>query len=313
MKKKNLLSLLFVFALLFSLSMPASAIDSNNVIQLDPVNEYDYIDMLQNSSPQELEEIGLSEFEAMEIVSNFENALLNRASLSDSTLAAYGYNDSEIALFHRLAAGESLSSVEPQSLGSTCTGSITRHSCYLKSAEFSYTFTWNRCPIATNSDAAALRWIAYDSSDSEIGVSQKSSSLTVEYHFTGNAGSDGSPAFAHYGTPTYEAQSDFNTINMQFPVAQTHLVSGTGMILDCYAKTGTVRVSVKVPNGVTGNIHHIFVGGLYGHSVLGVVSPSISVSKGSIGISFTGGVTVDHIADRKATIYYSSETVEYWN
>lgn len=107
---------------------------------------------------------------------------MNRASLSDSELRAYGYNNSEISLFHALANGETLSSEELRALGSTCNGSITRHSCNTKTAEFSYTFTWNRCPLITLSDSAAMRWIAYSSDGGEIGVEQVSHSLTLEYH-----------------------------------------------------------------------------------------------------------------------------------
>ena len=307
---RKLFTFIFVSALLFSLAAPAYASDSN-VTQLEPFNEYDYVELLQTSSPQELEEKGLSEQETTAIISNFESALLNRASLSDSELRAYGYNNSEISLFHALANGETLSSEELRALGSTCNGSITRHSCNTKTAEFSYTFTWNRCPLITLSDSAAMRWIAYSSDGGEIGVEQVSHSLTLEYHFQGNAASSG-PAFAHYGSPTIEPNLDFNTINMQFPVYQTHLSSGTGIIFDCYARTGTIRVSIRVPNNVSKNSNHIFVGGLYGHTLVGVGSPSVSVSTGSIGISFTGNTSIDPIASRKATIYRATPVVDYW-
>lgn len=84
---RKLFAFIFVSALLFSLAAPAYASDSN-VTQLEPFNEYDYVELLQTSSPQELEEKGLSEQETTAIISNFESALLNRASLSDSELRA---------------------------------------------------------------------------------------------------------------------------------------------------------------------------------------------------------------------------------
>lgn len=58
--------------------------------------------------------------------------------------------------------------------------------------------------------------------------------------------------------------------------------------------------------------NHIFVGGLYGHTLVGIGSPSVSVSAGSIGISFTGNTSTDPIASRKATIYRATTGVEYW-
>jgi hypothetical protein len=313
MKHRQLSLQLLVFILLFSLAVPASATPAteSNTIQLESFNEYDYIELLQTSSPQELEEIGISEQEAMTVISEFEDALLDRASLSDSELESYGYDDSEIALFHALTDGETLSSAEIRSLGSTCEGEITRHSFTETSAKFSYTFTWDRCPIMTLSDSAAMRWIAYDSTDEDIGVEPASSSMRVEYHFKGNASSDGSPAFAHYGNPTSEPNLDFNTMNMQFPVYEPH-TSDNGIIFDCYAKTGTVTVTVKLPKGSATTLHHIFVGGLYGHTLVGVGSPSVSVNEGSIAISFTGNTSTDPIASRKATIYKATTEVEYW-
>ena len=67
-----------------------------------------------------------------------------------------------------------------------------------------------------------------------------------------------------------------------------------------------------MPSGVSANIDCIFVAGLYGHTVVGIGAPSVSVSKGSFGISFTGNTSIDEIAGRKATIYRNSTSVEYW-
>lgn len=310
-KKRGILSLLFAVTLLFALTSPAIAAEPA-IIHYDSFNEYDYIQLLQNSSAQELKKMGVSEQEATTIISSFEAALLERSSLCDTELRAYGYDETEIILFHKLSNGQKLSDAELRSLGSTCTGSITRYYCYLKSAKFSYTFEWNRCPLITLSDSAAMRWIAYNASDNEIGVERTSYSMLIEYHFQGNAASSG-PAFAHYGQGSNQPNLDFNTLNMQFPVYDTHYSNSSGTIFDCYARKGTVTVSIKVPTGVTANIHHIFVGGLYGHTLIGIGSPTVSVSQGSIGISFTGNTSIDSIASRQATIYQASSSVEYWN
>lgn len=310
MKNKNIIALFLVSVLFFSLSIPTTAAESST-IHLEPFNEYDYIESLKNCSSQDLKVLGINKQEATIIISKYESALIERSVLSDSELKAYGYNDSEIALFRDFANGKELSSAELQSLGSTCNGAITRHSCSNKSAEFSYTFTWERCPLITLSDSAAMRWIVYDEAGNEIGVEQTSSPTLIEYHFQGNAASDGKPAFAHYGLATQQSNLDFNTLNMQFPVYQTHS-SPNGIISDCYAKTGTVKVTVNVPASTPQNIHHIFVGGLYGHTLVGIGSPSVTVSSGSIGISFTGNTSIDPIASRKATIYRDSTKVEYW-
>ncbi len=89
-------------------------------------------------------------------------------------------------------------------------------------------------------------------------------------------------------------------------------MGASAVILDCYARTGTIEVTINVPKGVNQNIHHIFVSGLYGHTLIGLGSPSVSVTPGSIGIGFTGNTSIDSIADRKATIRTDSTVVTYW-
>lgn len=312
MKNHRLLSFSLLFSLLFTLTTTCFAAEqSSSTIHLEPYNEYSYIQTLQECSPKELEEIGITKQEAESIVLKFENALLERALLPDSELQAYGYNNSEIALFRAYANGQPLSSSELYSLGSTCNGDLIRNHCSPKGASFTYKFTWDRCPIMMLSDSAALRWIAYDENSNDIGVEQSSWSMLVEYHYKGNAASDGSPALAFTRLGSNQPNLDFNTLNMQFPVYQTHS-SDNGIISDCYAKTGTVTVTVKLSSGSKEDIHHIYIAGLYGHTLVGVGSPSVSVSPGSVGISFTGNTSTDAIASRKGTINCTSSKVEYW-
>lgn len=323
---KKFFSLVLAVLISMSYCVSAFAVDSDQIvsfesaqeaandfsnIQVESFNEYDYIDILQRSTPKKLEELGISVQEAASVVSEFENALLERALLSDSELRGYGYDDSEIGLFRAYSNGQMLSSAQLRSLGSTCSATITRSSVSLKSATFSYTYTWNRCPIVTLSDSAAMKWIAYDNAGGTIGVEQTSYSMTIDYyHMDKNtSGSSSTPVFLGIGTN--EPNLDFDVLNMQFPVYRTFTASN-GISSDCYAKTGTVQVSVRVPSGNNQSIHHIFVGGLYGHTLAGIGSPNVSVGKGSINIGFSGNASVDSIASRKATIYYASTNVEYW-
>ena len=311
MKNKSIFSIFLVFTLLFTLPISAFANESSDV-QSDSFNEYEYIEMLQNSSPRELEDLGISEQDAAAVITAFEEALLERSLLPDSELRAYGYNNYEISLFHNYANGQVLSSSELQALGSTCSGVITRHSCSGKSATFSYTFTWDRYPLVGLDDSAALHWIAYDNDGHEIGVEQSSMSMTVKYYRKTHNTGESPSGYVYDDVGTSEKHLDFNTLNMQFPVNQSYASENSGIIFDTYAKTGTVRVSIRVPSGVSANIDCIFVAGLYGHTVVGIGAPSVSVSKGSFGISFTGNTSMDELADRKATIYRNSTSVEYW-
>ncbi len=211
MKKQHALSFLLVVTIIFSLILTASASEPA-VIQIDSFNEYDYIERIQESSPKELEEVGLSVQEAQVIISEFYNALSERAALSDDELHAYGYSDHQIDLLHSFAAGQTLSSSELRSLGATCNGEIVRTYCIGKSARFSYTFTWQSCPIMTLSDSAAMRWIAYDDNGNTIGVEQSSRSISVEYHFGRSSSPVSGPAFAHYGLTMQSSYSVFSAL-----------------------------------------------------------------------------------------------------
>lgn len=309
---KKLISLFLSLSMLSALTLMASAVADIPSVQIESFNEYDYIEMLQESSPRELMELGLSDQEAAETIAAFESALFERALLPDAELRAYGYDDSEIALLRAYANGQVLSSEELQSLGSTCTGKLRRLSCSTTTASFSYTWTWDRCPIVTLSDSAALRWIAYDADGGEIGVEQSSSSMNVDYYYMDKTTSDSSTTVVFSFPGTNEPNLDFNTLNMQFPVYRTYTSSGTGIIFDCYAKSGTVQVKIKVPAGVNQTIHHIFVAGLYGHTLVGVGSPSVSVSKGSVNIGFTGNTSIDSIGFARGTISRTSTIIDEW-
>lgn len=255
-------------------------------------NEYEYIEQLEESTDEELGDLGITTKEAESIVSEFRYALLERASLSDMELKSYGYSDTEIELLHDYASGQELSAAELRAVSSTCTGEIKRYSVTTKAAKFGYKWTWDRCPVITLSDASAMRWIAYDSKGSDIGVQQTSYSMKIDYYYKGNAAGEGGKMFAMNGDS--EPNLDFNTLNMQFPVGLSHS-SPSGIIFDCYAKTGEVTVSIKVPEKSQQSISYIFVAGLYGHTLVGIGSPCVSYSSGGIGIGFTGLTTTDDL------------------
>lgn len=321
--KKKLLSMVVAVAMVVSCVCEASAafVDESatngegridNVLTtatVATVNEYDYIEQLEESTYEELGDLGITAQEAESIVSEFKHALSERASLSDDELKAYGYNNTEIEILHDYANGQELSAAQLRAVSSTCSGEIKCYSVTTKTAKFGYKWTWNRCPVLTLSDASAMRWIAYDSTESDIGVQQTSSSMKIDYYYKGNAAGEGGKMFDMNGTN--EPNLDFNTLNMQFPVGLSHS-SPSGIIFDCYAKTGEVTVSIKVPAKSEQSIRYIFVAGLYGHTLVGVGSPCVSYSNGAVGIAFTGQTNTDSIASRKATLSEGSNKVDYW-
>lgn len=291
---------------LFSVSYASTLVQ--NPEEYSSCNEYDYIVSLQEASPQKLMSSGLTQQTANSIVSQFEAALTQRAALPEDQLKGLGYNDEEIAILRAYLNGASLSDSQLRAITGTCTGSFNCTSFTSRAATFSYTWEWDHCPVMTFSDSAALRWFAYDVNSNEIGVIQKSVTTRVNYYFK-PIGSVGTLA---YSVPaTLEPNLDLNTVNAQFPVAGTK-VGESGIISECYAHSGTTTVSIELAKGTSSNLHHISVAGLYGHTTLGIGSPSVSVGKDSLAISFTGNVGIDPVGDRKATIN-NDKSISYWS
>ena len=291
---KKAISALISAALVLSLSFPTYATDMSADTQVQTFNEYDYITMLQESPVDKLEAMGLTNDDVNSIVAEFEDALDRRAALSDSSLENLGYSSREISLLRAYASGSDLSDAELQAVTGTCTGYLAKEFCNGSSASFNYSWQWDHCPMMTFSDSAAMRWIAYDSSGHELGIIQTDVSGIV-YYWNGD--------IKHHSWPaTQEPNLDFNSVNMQFTVKQT-LTGSSGITIDYYAKTGTVTVEVELDENVDNEINYILVAGLYGHTTVGVGSPSIGVGiPGSVSISFSGNTSIDATGARKAKI-----------
>lgn len=307
--KKRLFVFLLVLAIVISLTGSACAVEEASTEGTTFFNEYDYIETLRQSTPQELEEAGLSEADVYNIIKTYEDDLTEKSEMSDEELRACGYSDEEIALLREYANGTELEPEEMRNLGSTCTGELSCQWITPSAAQFTYTWTWNRCPSIKFADSSALRWIAYNADDIEIGVEQTSSSMLIDYYIEGTAAGDGPYAFTSLGEN--EPNIDFNTLNMQFQEYSTY-VGTSGIIFDCYAKIGKVSVAIRVPSGANQTIDHIFVAGLYGHTLLTVGAPSVSVTSGSCSISFSPSIGVDPIASCRGTITQGSTNIRYW-
>ena len=306
MKFKHLFSLIMVFSTLTFFTCTASA-TSLPISQAVSFNEYDYIEFLQESSPQDLQDAGLSVQEADVIISVFDAAVLDRAMLPEDELRAMGYDEYEISLFHSYANGESLSSAELRSLSGVCTGSFIRSSVGTKTATFSYVWSWDHKPFVTLYDCAAFQWIAYDKDGGTIGTQIDSSSGTVDYYFDYS-----SSPIAYTQNATKQPGLNFNTLNYQFGVIGIYQYPN-GNTQEVYAKSGKITVTISVPDDTNQDIHHVFLSGIYGHTLVGIGSPSVSIGPDGFSISFTGNTSVDSIGERKATIYRSSSSIEYWN
>lgn len=316
MKKKMIalfvaLSMIFSFAIEsyatdLSLNIEDVVVNSNTSIEEEVFNEYAYIEFLQDSTPLELQELGISQQDVSTLISEYEKALSERSMLSDSQLKEFGYSDAEIEILRAYADGETLSASELYAVSGTCTTRINRHYCYTDSASFSYSWEWDHCPFITLEDSAAMHWQVYDTNNNAIAAQRSSSHLLVQYYVKESGSTTSSTTLAYESLGYEEPNLDFNSINMQFLVNTTH-----GTYLECYAKTGTVMVTVKPPKDSSQSISYIHISGLYAHTLIGLGSPSLSIGK-DMGLSFSGNTSIDSLGGKKATIYQKRSGVEYW-
>lgn len=301
---RKIISLVVVIALCFTtVATTAFAMDNTsaeNVVQT--INEYDYITELSQATAEELAEMGMTQAEANNVVCQFEDALMERATLPDSDLIGMGYTADEISSLRSYAAGARLVDAEVRGLTGTCTGNIKVKNCGTKYATFYYTWEWDHCPIMTLSDSAAVRWLAYDTNGYEFSIIQTGLDVEIDYYWNNTL------QFTREGEE--EPGLEFNTVNIQFDVTEIFYKSDT-IPEEAYAKNGKITISVKVDDSVNNEINYILVAGLYGHTTVGAVYPSVSLSPGeSVSIDFSGNLSIDSVAAKKAKINRGS-TITY--
>lgn len=301
---KKILSVLLTLTMLFSLSTTALATEKDEYSQIVYINEYDYIVALQEFSDEELKEIGMTKFDVDKTVDAFYAALNERAKLPDETLIGFGYTDEEIAILRSQnditysVDSYVLSAEQMRAITGTCTGNITSSYLSTRYADFKYSWSWDHSPLMTLSDSAAVRWLAYTSSGSQIDVTNYYQDIKIKYYWN--------TTYKFQRSGTQEPNLEFNSINVQFPVTE-NFISSTGLTESAYAKEGEISISVKVEPEVTSNISYMKVAALYGHTTIGVGSPSISLSPtGGISISFSGNTSINPIAGSKVKITLGS-------
>lgn len=288
--------------MLFTLSVTAQASSMvEEQYSSEVLSEYDYIEALQNSSTEDLQEVGITCEDVTDIVEEFYKSLDLRAALPNSKLEGLGYTPEEIEILRNYGRGARLSSIDFRAITGTCTGRITKNSFSTRNVQFTYSWEWDKCPIMTLTDSAAVRWLAYDVQSYTINVNKTSATATIDYYY-GNS-------FSYSDAASFEPNLDFNSVNAQFPMIQTKYLPNIVAEIDYYAKAGRVTVSVELPYGTSNSIHNIKVAGLYGHTTLGIGAPSLGVSiPASVSISFTGNTSIDAIAGRQAVIKSSGVT-----
>ena len=293
--KKQLLPMLLLVMLLGTMVVPAYAVDggiinANMTNKPEIYNEYAQILEIRDATPDKLQKMGLTEQDVNAFEQNFKDSLLTRALQSEERLEALGYSSEEIAIFQKYAEGAELTSVELLAISGTCTGEISRHTFTDRTVSFSYSWTWDKCPLTTTTDAAATRWIGYDVNGYSIGLTRANRVARI-YYYKGQT-------YDHSTYATFQEKLDANTESALIPVYKV----GAGPADDMYAKSGSIMITASLESGVTNSIYYVQVAGIYGHNELGISTPSLSISAPmAVSISYTT-IGVNNIAGRQAII-----------
>ena len=303
---KKFLSIITAFIMILSFSTTAFAMDKPDFQEeITSINEYDYIVMLQNSTPEELSKLNMTKSDVAATVGAFYKAISERAKLSDEALISYGYDSKEINILRdfssvskiRTKGLSNIITTNLRAIAGTLTGKIRLNSCGTKRATFRYEWSWDHDPIFKLTDSAAMRWLAYDSKGHEIDVIKVLETSRIVY-YTGNKF-----AFSQIGTP--ETNLSFNSVYIQVDLIKYYTPTPypKDALTSAYAKKGSVTIGLKVDGSVKNNINYIKVAALYGHTVFGLGAPSISLSPdGTIAIGFSGNQVIENLGGHKVKI-----------
>ena len=280
---KRIVASLVAFSMIFSMSIVTFADEKTDEVFL---NEYDYIVSIKESSSSELAEKGITLAEANHIVAEYDRELSERALMPEEQLYGLGYSASDIQMLRKYAKSGVLTETEMRAISASCDGRIT--SSYMDGQEviFKYSWTWDKSPMVVGNDAIGVEWIAYNNTTS-MGVRKKSDTFKVEYYYGNTLDSTGSGS--------KKSIVHDNVVAYGFDVAKT-TTSSTGDIVYAYAKKGYLEVDLVVPSTSTA------VGGIYGHSTILGISPSLSVDASGISLSFSDTRGVDDVAPAKVHI-----------
>lgn len=295
---KRIAPLLFSVLLSLTILTPAYAAeaftDNSDTTEVSVYNEYDYIMALKNAPSQQT--LTQNNTNAAEEIRAFEEAFAARAAMPDDTLEQLGYSLDEIRLLRRYASGETLTDSEMRAASATCTGEITKQGFSGKLVMFTYTWTWNKSPTIGMKDSYALVWCAFDSNIHAMdGIEPTAKEAKIKYYV--------GQTYQETLSGTFQESLAVNATNVQFNVTRPAYYDSAGALVNSYAKTGYVKVTVGIPKPTGNEIYYMHVSAAYAHTTIGYAFPSLSIGyPPSIAISFTGNLSIENIAGHKVRI-----------
>ncbi|WP_316557333.1 hypothetical protein [Methanimicrococcus hongohii] len=246
----------------------AAVVNSNDAAASFMTTEYDVVMKMKQTPVSLLEKAGYSA-ETIDTFTNFsfEEALLERAQLSENELFELGYNESQILLLQSYDGGSLEDNSQMNSLFAQVTGNLSGESYSKNRIEANFSWEWSHAPLLNGriiTDVVACSFIATNDENIACAVMVDDASCTIEYYRGDSKIGEDYPSFSSlngYGIP-----------EAKFPMSKSFGYT-TG-----WAKKGTLTVAVKevVPSDKLYSVYFAFG---YGHTCL-TLSPSIRTSGG---------------------------------
>lgn len=255
-------------------------------IQVSSYNEIEMVLQMREATPQELQDMHISQEEANEIAEiDIEQAYYERAQLPEAQLRAYGYTDEQIVIL-KAYDGSTITSNSPVvAAAATCTGTVSAVSASTSKIVFRYNWSWSSAPLFMYTDKMAIAWKAFNSSSSEIDVNN-TQSTSVRYLWTSTGGYC-TTEFLSPSTSIDTFTGCSANITMQYPRER----NGNADFI--WAKSGSTTVTLTKVNS---NISYIKLSGSYGHTSI-QIGISVSFGEGSLpSISFAPSTKVTKYA-----------------
>lgn len=296
-------TLIFTFALFVvysPLSAKAVEISTSETFTL---NEIELYRAAQRKSEEDLSIQGYTSDAIAQLKStNYEDLVYARAQLPTETLIGMGYTVKEISIL-RAYKGEYIErGSEVYGLAGVLTAEIVCTSASTNRYNVSYHWSWDHTPFVNAVDAMGIRWVAIASDGLSVDTSAFSSVARVTYTYYPGDSIDRTYSASD---SNFSSETNFNALTCTF--SMTYGSSSDPY----YALSGSLTTTIQKDAAVSRDIYYLKICGVYGHSIINIGAPSVSFTPGdtSIGISFTGGLSIDNIGIKKYKIYTNGTKV----
>lgn len=303
------MSVLIAALLVLSISVPALAVSpaedqpQNCVVTI--TNEYEAYRELAACSDEELSKAGLSKDEIEEIrTTNFESALLARASLPEDQLHNMGYTPEQIALLKAYDGAPLTPDSAVLAATSSCTGRISLYeNCSTSKLSFKYTWNWNTPPVFSKTDAVGVVWEGYNLSSIAVSTKVYTKGGVAQYYST----LTGKRMIAYDETLSITGHNGLSGYKAEFPMGKTVYPVQSDGTNAVYAKSGYIYFGITGENAV--ELSHMIAFAAYGHAHL-IAITGISIGADGLSLSFTPSGKVDTLAPARARIYSNGSITE---